>query len=395
MEPEAATERALARLAVDGADVLLAVGKAAGPMAEAALATLRRPPRRGLVVVPAGAPRPAVGELEVRAAEHPVPGAGSFAAGEAALRLADDVAPGETVLCLWSGGGSALLEAPVAGVSPEDWRRASEALLRAPLPIGPLNAIRAAASRLKGGALGRRLAAAREVVNVVLSDVPGQPPSVVASGPTMEPAPGTDPVAALEVACRYAALPASVVDAVRRAGEVPHGSAWPPVRSAVAADGATARRAMRREASGRGVSLRDLPGHATGEAREVGRRLARDGAALAGAHAGLVWGGETTVTVTGRGVGGRNEELVLGAIDDLGDALVASFATDGVDGASDAAGAFVDPDVVARCAPGDVAAALADNDADPLLRRLGARFTTGPTGTNVADLILWLGPRAR
>lgn len=346
IEPEAATARALAGRADLQGCTVLAFGKAAVPMARAALRCCA--PRGGLVVALAPAD---LGPLEVRLGEHPRPALDAPATGRAALELVRSLGADDVLLCLVSGGGSALLELPAAGVTIEQIRATTEALLRGSVPIGALNAARTRLSALKGGQLARATQA--RIVNLVLSDVPGQPASVVASGPT-------------------------VADEAR-------------IRTTVVADNDTAVAGVLARAAERGIVLERAAG-LVGEARDAGRRLVRD---AAGAFAmdpridGFVAGGETTVTVTGDGDGGRNGELVLGAADVLSSHLVLALATDGVDGGSRSAGALLDPAAL-EGARGSIAQALEDNDSAPWLRRAGTLLETGPTGTNVADVALVL-----
>ena len=345
MEPEAATLRALDRLwgspGLPQPTVLVALGKAARGMARAALARFDIP--RGLVVDGVGAQ---LGPLVGFRGGHPLPDEGSLRAGRAALALADGLGPRDTLLCLVSGGGSALIEAPRPGWTLEALRRDGRARLLAGQDIATLNAARARQSLIKAGGLARRAAPAR-VVTVVLSDVPTASPAVVASGPT--------------------ALPGAALH--------------------LAADNATAVAAVCAAAAARGFPLERPPVALSGEARLAGR-----GFAQAAAGRALVGGGETVVRVTGRGQGGRNQELALGAADLLRGGLIVALGTDGVDGSSSHAGALIDEDVLARAPTGSRHQALADNDSASWCRAVGAALVTGPTGTNVADLALYLPP---
>lgn len=286
-----------------------------------------------------------------------------------------------------------MLELPVTGVAIDEIASITRALLRAGATIAELNAVRQQLSRLKGGRLAASMNGAR-VVNVVISDVPGHAPALVASGPTMIP---SDPLDAREIVERYElrGLSSNVHDALARdrsAGR--DASATGPITTVVAADNHTARRGIVAAARERALEVRDLDGVFAGEARLVGARLAAHASELLASSAldGVVWGGETTVTVVGDGRGGRNEELALGALDSVGSHLLVALGTDGVDGTSDAAGAMVDARVRQRAAElgMDPSDALARNDADAFFRAVDTRVVTGPTGTNVADVALVL-----
>ena len=362
VDPRRATRAAIERLRargerLDGA-IVIAFGKAARAMAEGALDAVEV--REGIVVGFDEDVRSGVEPLTVIASSHPVPTARSVAAGAAVLALAARAAEGDVVLCLVSGGGSAMLEAPAEGVTLESYAEETKRLLASGAPIEEINAARRRLSRIKGGRLLDALAPAR-VVNVVLSDVPGSGPEVVASGPTV-PLPG-DP-------------------RVHR------------VVTEVAGDNLVARRAMVGEAHARGLRAIDRGGYARGEAREVGARFYEE--CLCAEEDVIVWGGETTVELRGDGVGGRNEELVLGAAHEFGGGLLASVGTDGIDGASDAAGAILDGAVIdaALRAGLDAADFLARNDADGFFTRTNARIVTGRSGTNVADVCVYVAERA-
>ena len=390
------TEDALARLGRDGVAltepcVVLAFGKCALGMVAGALARVRV--ARGIAIVPDGqAPPPsAFAPLAIRAGGHPLPRSDAARTGEEVLALARSLGPEDVVLCLVSGGGSAMLELPVDGVDIEAIATVTRTLSRAGATIAELNAVRQRLSRLKGGKLARAMNGAR-VVNVVISDVPGGSPALVASGPTVV---AESTLGAREVLERYALrdVPSTVLDALARDEGVPLDSVG-PITTIIAADNETARRGVVATARERGLALVDLPGFFAGEARDLGARLATEAhARLADPNVdGVVWGGETTVTVAGHGRGGRNQEVALGALSAIGPHLLVAVGTDGIDGSSDAAGAFVDADVRARAAALslDAGDALGRNDADAFLRAVDARIVTGPTGTNVADIALVL-----
>jgi hydroxypyruvate reductase len=391
VDARTATEAALDRARDDGLDlegaVVIGLGKAARGMAEAAVARAR--PSRGIVVCFEDG---SLGPLVLRAAEHPISGATAIDNGQALVELARGVRPDETVLCLVSGGGSAMVELPVAGVDAGVLEAVTRALLASGAPIEVMNAIRARLSRIKGGGLARALSGAR-IVNIVISDVPGSPPSVVASGPTLAPLVGAvDLRRMLDTHGLRQRLPREALAVLEAANDEPARGARPhgEIHTYVAADNESARRAAASHARALGLSVAERPGFSRGEAREVGARF-YDDARASGADV-VVWGGEPTVLVAGTGRGGRNEELVLGALSRYADGLLASFATDGIDGTSEAAGAILDEGVVERAREEglEAAASLANNDADTFFERTKGRVVTGLTGTNVADLTLFV-----
>ncbi len=384
-DPGPAVTRALTGgLAPDGPAVLiLAFGKASAAMAAGAAAALAGRRLSGLVVAPVAAPVPAGCELIVGG--HPIPDEGSERAGRRVLELAADSPPTVPALVLVSGGASALLEAPAAGVTRADIVATTGLLLRSGASIDKVNTVRKHLSAVKGGRLGAALGR-RRVVTLVVSDVVGNPLDVIGSGPTVP-----DPTTAADA---RRLLPAGAPAAVRAHLDGP--SAETPKRLdinqaiTVVADGSTVAQAAVAAAEHQGLAAALVSTDLTGEAREVGSRLARD--AAPGVR---VYAGETTVTVTGEGRGGRNQELALAAalaIEGRADVVVAALGTDGVDGPTPAAGAVVDGATVARAeAQGrSPLEHLARNDAYPLLDAAGDLLVSGPTGTNVGDLtVVW------
>jgi len=369
VDPEPATRRALEAIGLDRPVTAFAFGKASVAMARAAAAAA--PIRAGALI--ALEPDARVPGFAVVRGRHPDPAADAAKTGAAILAAAEALGADDVALFLVSGGGSSMLELPREGVTVDSLSALIRRLRGAGADIAELNAVRRACSRLKGGGLARACAPAR-VVNVVISDVPGHPVEVVASGPSCAPPlDAPDPEAVL---ARYRldfGLPATAEE-----GPLPR------IETVVAADHRTARRALIAEAAARGLAVRDREGTFEGEASALGRRLA-------GVDHAWVWGGETTVTVHGGGRGGRNQELALGAlVGGWSSGLLVAVGTDGVDGASDAAGALLDEAVVDAARGLDPAGALADNDSGTFFERVGAALRSGPTGTNVADLLLYL-----
>ncbi|MCA9582984.1 MAG: DUF4147 domain-containing protein, partial [Myxococcales bacterium] len=331
-----------------------------------------------------------LGSLEVHVGGHPLPRRDADVAGRRVAQLAQTLTSSDTALVLMSGGASAMLEWPMEGVSIELLQSITETLQHASAPIEDLNSVRRALSRLKGGKLATLMHPAR-IVNIVLSDVPGSPPSIVGSGPTCWAPmahPNADAVRILKDHDLWAALPDGVRKTLSTAPE--REPEAPSPTTIVAADNPSARRAMVQHASERGLRAIDGGNMVRGEASKAGAEFVRD------AHRQdadvIIGGGETTVTVRGKGRGGRNQEFVLGATQLLGSGLVASMGTDGIDGNSHAAGALIDPFALqkAQNAALDPDLFLSENNSEAYFRETGTALITGPTGTNVADLCLFL-----
>jgi glycerate 2-kinase len=420
VEPERLVRRQLEEhptlLDVPGEIHLAGIGKAAAAMARGARAALGERVAGGVLVVPAGQEAGAPGGFALFGGGHPVPTEEGVRGARAVLSLAEGLGAGDLLLCLISGGGSALATLPPEGVALADLRETTRLLLAAGATIGELNCVRKHLDRLKGGRLARAAAPAR-VIALVLSDVVGDPLDVIASGP-VSPDSTTfdDAVRVLERRGLWPAAPAAVrahLERGRRGEEAespgPGDPAFAGVSAFVVGGNRLAAEAAMVEAGRRGYATLLLSTLVTGEAREVGRVLAALGAEVLSSGrplappACLVAGGETTVTVTGPGRGGRNQEVALGAavaLDELfggdreaaGRILVASLGTDGVDGPTDAAGAIATGDSLARAGERQLDAhrSLAENDAYPLFEALGDLIVTGPTGTNVMDLMLVL-----
>ncbi len=335
-------------------------------------------------------------------AGHPLPDARGARGAAEMIALLERTTPRDLVLCLISGGGSALLPAPVAGVTLADLQTLTAALLRCGATINEINAVRKHLSRLKGGNLAR-LAAPAPVVALILSDVVGNPLDVIASGPTVPDS--TTRGAAWGVLEKYdltSDLPRAIIAHLRDgAAETPKpGDAiFAHVHNVVIASNERAAAAARGKARELGFNTMLLSTYVEGEAREVARVCAAIGKEIVRAErplarpACVIMGGETTVTVRGAGQGGRNQELALAAaiaLDGWENVSVVALATDGTDGPTDAAGAIVDGTTAARGRERglDAGAYLRDNDAYHFFAALGDLIMTGPTNTNVNDLTL-------
>jgi glycerate-2-kinase len=376
---------------------LLAVGKAASAMAEAARRVLGERLVGGLVTTKDGHGRALPG-LDLREASHPLPDARGLAAAESALERAAGGPRTRDLLVLVSGGASALWPAPVRGVSLADKRAVTDALLRAGADILETNAVRKHLSRIKGGGLARA-AAGRRVATYLISDVAGDPPDAIGSGPTA-PDPTTHR-SALDALARHGLLDS--IPAAARAhleagaqGRVPEtpkpgDACFARVEHRVVATLDDALVAAGRAARERGLASVALGRALDGEAELVARALASR--ALEGAAALFVAGGEPTVRVRGHGRGGRMQHAALAfalAIEGQAEVIALFAGTDGSDGPTPAAGAIVDGSTAARArALGfDPAAHLARADSFPLLEATGDLLVSGPTDTNVGDVAL-------
>lgn len=390
-------ERSCRRVLVVGA------GKASGVMAAATEDVLAGLDLTGLVVVKDGHTVP-TRSIALDEASHPIPDERGIEATRRIVDIAAGAAAEDLLLVLISGGGSALLTWPAPGLTLADLQTTTDALLRSGATIHELNAVRKHLDQVKGGGLLARAGAA-PVLTLALSDVVGDDPAVIASGPSVaDPSTFADATAVIDRFGLWPHLPTPVAAHLHAGlrGEVPE--TLKPDHPALArthyvlvGDNRQAAHAAATHAERRGLAARVLTTTQQGEASEVGRTLAclaREIVAGQGPlplPACLILGGETTVTVRGEGRGGRNQEAALAAaieLEGVPGAVVACLATDGGDGPTDSAGALVDGTTLARArARGlDATHALATNDAYPFFAALGDHLLTGPTGTNVCDL---------
>ncbi|SRR5579883_73576 len=427
-DPEAAARSAVARLTpapTPGARTwIIAIGKASIAMTSGAVRTLVDRgivPAGGVVVAPSAAPSPHPA-VEVIVGDHPVPGARSLAAARAIGEIVARVRPGDLVLALISGGGTSLAAAPddAAGLTQEDVASLYRSLLRSGADIATMNAVRKRLTRWGAGRLARALAGAR-LVCLAASDVAHDDVAVISSGPC-SPDPVTAPtlVGSLQAAGLWSAIPGAARMALEAAarGELPEtpkpsDPAFRQVTTRVILANAQALAATAARASALGIDevvVATAP--LIGEASICGVRLASELLALRKRERlpkltrCVIWGGETTVTLgpappatDGSPRGGRNQELALAAARSLGDAgdraegvVLLAAGTDGRDGPTDAAGAIVDRWTWSAIgsAGRDPAADLACHDAYDALDAAGALLRTGPSGTNVMDVVIGL-----
>lgn len=350
----------------------------------------------------------ALQRVTLREAGHPIPDTAGVEGAAAIQQLAQQAGVDDLVFCVLSGGGSALLPAPVPGISLQEKQQMTQILLECGASIDEINALRKHCSTLKGGQLARLVAPAT-LVTLVLSDVVGDRLDAIASGPTV-PDPSTYQDC-LDIAVRYGILDRLPVQVRRhlqrgqqgRLPDTPKASDgfFQHGQTVVIANNRLALQSARQAAQARGYTTMILSSSIEGEARHIARMHAAIAQEIRQAQhpvappACILSGGETTVTIRGSGKGGRNQEFALAAalaLDGLEDVVLLSGGTDGTDGPTDAAGALVDGTTVRRAQALGLlpSAALQHNDAYPFFQALGELLHTGPTGTNVMDMHLIL-----
>ncbi|MFT3890899.1 MAG: glycerate kinase [Anaerolineales bacterium] len=370
----------------------LGIGKAAIPMMDAL--TERIPLSGGLAVCKhaSGLSRKLFTVIE---GGHPVPDARSLTAGERVLEFVSSLNEDDTLVCLISGGGSALVTSPYVPL--EDMQALTSLLLASGARIDEINTLRRQLDRLKGGGLARATKA--RIISLILSDVVGNPLEAIASGPTVpDPTTREDALAILKKYDLEKRTSASIVNFLESKSSL-FDSEQLAVRlqnqTIIIGDNKLAAEAALEQSQHEGFHVSLITNQLQGEAREVGVTLAkrlRDEATMRQRPFCLIAGGETTVTIKGNGKGGRNQELALAAVNELRDVknvVLISLATDGDDGPTDAAGAVVTGESARRgeSLGLDVSASLVRNDAYPFFEALGDLIKCGPTGTNVNDLV--------
>ena len=389
VQPDKAVVRALEENPLGGRIRLVAVGKAAWQMAKAAAGFLGDKLERGIVVTKYGHVQGEISGVECYEGGHPVPDEGSFRGTRKALKLTEGLTSEDTVLFLLSGGGSALFELPL--IPPEELQDLTRQLLACGADIVEINTLRKRLSAVKGGRFAEHCAPAR-VFSIILSDILGDPPDMIASGPACPDSSTCEE--AMEIVRRYRL---SLSDETRRLlmVETPKSlsnSQWRINGSVLELCAAAARGCERL-----GYEPVFLTDRLCCQAREAGsmmasilRTHAKDGKKLA-----FLAGGETVVRLTGHGKGGRNQELALAAaegIAGLENAALFSVGSDGTDGPTDAAGGFVDGETCHLLLEQGIhiEQVLQDNDAYHALQRTEGLIFTGPTGTNVNDVAVGL-----
>ena len=420
VDPVAAVKRCVRRtesglligekeLAFDDHERILVVGggKAAAPMARALEELLGDRIAGGVIVVKEGHGLP-LQHLRVHEAGHPVPDERGVEGTAEMLELLRQASRRDLVLCVISGGGSALLVSPVEGITLEDKQVVTRLLLGCGADIHEMNAVRKHLSRIKGGGLAR-VAYPATVFSLILSDVIGDDLNVIASGPAVaDPSTFSDAYEVLKKYGVWEQVPASVQERISLglAGKIPETpkageEIFQRCRSALVGTNFTALEAAGAKARQLGYNALVLSSSVEGEAREVAKfyaaiaREMRQSQNPLAPPACILAGGETTVTLRGEGKGGRNQEFALAAalaIDGLEDILILSGGTDGTDGPTDAAGALADGGTIARARSKgiDPWKHLENNDSYHFFQALGDLVMTGPTRTNVMDVYMVL-----
>lgn len=374
----------------EGRLVVIGAGKASARMAEAVEAVYG--PCEGLVITRYGYARPCDG-IEIVEAAHPVPDAAGMTATRRMLDLLETCGEDDMVLALISGGGSALLTAPAAGITLDEKRAMTDALLASGAPIGDINGIRKQVSSVKGGKLAAAAYPAR-MLALLISDVPGDNPADIASGPTVGDT--GDAALALETLQRWNVTPPASITAYLEAGGaplLPDDARLSRVTNTIYAAPSQSLQAAQEMAEAQGIDARILGDALEGEARDVARDQAQTAMAVQASLAPgaapvlLLSGGELTVTRRGDGIGGPNAEFALAlaiALEGADGIHAIACDTDGVDGAADVAGAIIGPATLDQ-ATDDPQAALDRNDAHGFFGRNEGQVVTGPTLTNVND----------
>ena len=380
---------------LDGRVFGLGIGKAAIPMMDA---LAERTQLSGALAITKFASSLSRKFYPVIESGHPVPDARSLNAGERVLEFVSSLQADDTLVCLISGGGSALMTLPYQGITLDDMQAMTRALLASGARIDEINTIRRSLDRVKGGGLARATKA--RVISLILSDVIGNPLEAIASGPTA-PDP-TTPEDALAILKKYdiaKIVSKSIIQTLEAGSLLPNlqqqAIDLQNVQNIIIGDNRLAAHAAAQQAQLEGFRAEVLTNDLQGEARDVGVMLAGTLRAETSKDVHpfcLIAGGETTVTIKGEGKGGRNQELALSAVKELAgleNIMLISLGTDGDDGPTDAAGAVVTGNSAQRAASLGLEAAdyLARNDAYSFFDVLGDLLKTGPTGTNVNDLI--------
>lgn len=388
---------------------LVGAGKAAMPMTDAVGEILGDSLSAGVIITKyQHRDRPLPDRICVYEAGHPIPDESGVTSTRDLAALLDRVTPRDLIFCVISGGGSALMTLPAEGITLSDLQATTQLLLRAGATIHQINTIRKHLDLIKGGGLAR-LAHGAPIVTLVLSDVIGDDLSVIASGPVVpDPSTFADAWRVIEQFDLAHQLPGSVRARLERgmSGEIPDtpkpgDPLFDRVQTVIIGSNAQAALAAEKAAQQLGFNTLLLSTQVQGEAREVAQVAAAIAREIAvynrpvAKPACLILGGETTVTVKGHGLGGRNQEIALAAalaIAGLPNVAIAALGTDGTDGPTNAAGALATGETVGRAqAIGlDAQTHLANNDAYPFFQALSDLIITGPTGTNVNDLLFVL-----
>jgi len=386
---------------------VLGGGKASGSMAEALEEILKDRIEEGIIIVPKGtAAKHKLKRIKIHESSHPIPDKSSVRGAKKILELAEKAGEEDLVICLISGGGSSLMSFPRENVSLEDKQKVTNMLLKCGATINEINTVRKHISRFKGGHLAKAVYPAA-LLGLILSDVLGDPLDVISSGPTVpDSSTFNDSVSVLKRYDLWDKAPKSIrqilLEGLKgRISETPkkNDPVFKKVKNIIIGNNRLACSAALEEIKRNGLNALFLTSFMEGEARHIGtffgalgkELMTTDGLKPIFPPAGIIAGGETTVTVTGNGVGGRNQELSLSAalkIASVEGIAIASVSTDGIDGPTDAAGAVVDGKTILRSSKFrlDPAEFLRNNDSYSFFSKLNDLIITGPTGTNVNDI---------
>jgi glycerate 2-kinase len=378
-------------------------GKASGLMAEAIEQSLGKHITNGLVNIPQGS-KHKTEIIKLQEASHPIPDEVGVEGTCRMLKIAEQAEKEDLVICLISGGGSSLMPLPRGGITINDKREITDALLKCGATINEINTVRKHISDFKGGWLAKKAYPAT-VLNLILSDVVGDPLDFIASGPTVpDSTTFSEAIKVLKKCGLWNRAPASVKKVLSDGEkglipETPKASdkAFKKVYNVIIGNNRFASQAVCEHLGSAGLNTLLLTATLEGEARHIGVMLASIAreVTISGnpvpKPAGIIAGGETTVTVTGKGLGGRNQEIALAAASKIGGidgVVVASLSTDGVDGPTDAAGAIADGKTIPRAAEMNLNSEkfLAENNSYNFFSELNDLIFTGPTGTNVNDV---------
>ncbi|MEM5872050.1 MAG: glycerate kinase [Candidatus Aenigmatarchaeota archaeon] len=392
--------------------IVVGGGKASGYMAEALEEILGNYITKGLIVVPKGtSKRHKTKKIKILEASHPVPDKNSIKGAKRILNLVKKVKEDDLVICLFSGGGSSLIALPKEGISLRDKKKVTNMLLKCGATINEINTIRKHLSSFKGGQLAKAAYPAT-ILSLLLSDVLGDPTDVIASGPTVpDSTTFSDAIYILKKYEIWEKIPNSI-RVIFRNGELglieetpkKNDEIFQKVKNVILGNNRLACQAAINTLAGYGLKTLFLSSFMECEAREFGAMLGAlvkeifsSGNPLS-PPAGIVIGGETTVTVTGNGKGGRNQEIALSAalrIEGNDDVVIVSISTDGIDGPTDTAGALVDGETIRRSRKLklDAIEYLKNNDSYSFFSQVGGLVITGPTGTNVNDITIVIAYR--
>ena len=394
MLPDSAVKKALST-GLPGSDmILIGIGKASWTMAKAAAEELGARIRGGAIITKYGHSRGPIPGIEIYEAGHPLPDIETLRATERILEITGNLEAGQTVLFLVSGGGSSLFEKPLPGLSLQSLTDITSALLLGGASIDELNTVRKHLSSVKGGRFALHCAPAK-IYQITLSDVLGDRLDMIAAGPaSSDPSTSEDALYVLE---KYGM---KVHEEILSAPGSETPKSLDNVTFRMAGNIAGLCRTAKRHAESRGYLTDIVTDRLEGEAAQAGRDIAKYALGEFSSYGPglkrcLIWGGETTVRVTGGGKGGRSQELALAAAEQISGKkgiVILSAGSDGTDGPTDAAGGIVDGSTweKIRAAGCDPMKMLKDNDSYTALEAAGALFKPGPTGTNVNDLVIAL-----